>query len=82
MDTLQSEIRATEIMTSQKQRISAFTGRRGGRGGRGGGGRGGGGNHCQGKRLYKVGRGERVGRGGCGSSDKRVWFNDQGNPPQ
>ena len=42
VDTLQSEIRATKIMTSRKQRISALIGGLGARGGRGGGG---GGNH-------------------------------------
>ena len=77
VDTLQLKITATKIMTSRKQIISDLTGVRGGRGGRGGGG-----NHYQGKRSYKGGRGGLGGHGGRGSSDKRVQFNDQRNPPQ
>ena len=73
-----------EITTSQKQRIFTLKVGYGGRGGRVGGGRGGdgGGNHYQGKRTYKGGRGGRVGCGVRGSSDKRVRFNNQRNPPQ
>ena len=72
VDTLQSAIRATKITTSQKQRFFSLTGGRGGRGGHGGGGRGGGGNHYQGKRAHKVGRGGREVSREHGSSDKRV----------
>ena len=82
VDTLQLAIRATKITTSQKQRISALTVGRWGRGGRGAGGRcGGSGNHYQGKRPYKGGRGRSVARGRRGISYKRVRLNDHGNPP-
>ena len=54
MDTLQSEIRATKITTTQKQRIFDLTGGRGGRGGRRGGGRGGENNHYQNKGHTRV----------------------------
>ena len=46
LGTLELAIRATKITKGQKQRISAFTGGRGG-GVHGGGGRGSGGNHYQ-----------------------------------
>ena len=82
VDNLQSEIRATKITTSQKQRISALTGGRGGRGGHGGGRRGVGGNHYQVKWPYKGGQRGHGGPGGRYSLDKRVQFNNQGNPPQ
>ena len=82
VDTLQSEMRATKITTSQKQRISDLTEGRGYRGRRGGGKRGdGGGNHYQSKRTYKGGSGGRGARGGRGSSDNHVRLNDHGNPP-
>ena len=45
VDTLQSEIRATKITTTHKQRIYALIGGQGARVGHGGGGRGVGGNH-------------------------------------
>ena len=64
VDTIQSPIRATNIMIIPKQIIYALIGGRGGRGGRGGGGRGGGGvKHYQDKRPYK---GKRVGRRASG----------------
>ena len=45
------------------------------------GGCDGGGNHYQNKRPYMDGhRGSGAG-GGCGSLDKRVRLNNQGNPP-
>ena len=81
VDTLQSEIRAKNMMKNRKQRISALTGGRGGRGGRGGGGCGGGGNHYQDKQPYKGGNGGHRAHGGRGSSNKRVRLNDHGNPP-
>ena len=65
VDTLQLAIRATNITTSRKQRISALIRGRGGRGGRDGGGRGGGGNHYQEKRPYKGGQGRHGGHGVC-----------------
>ena len=73
--TLLSEIRTTNITTSEKLIISALTGVQGGRGGRGGGGLGGGGgcgNHYQGKSPYKGGRKGHGAHGGSGCSDKRV----------
>ena len=83
VETLQSEIRATKITISRKQRISTLIGGRGGRVGHGGGGRGGVvfGNHYQGKRPYKGGCRGCVAHGGRGSSDKRVQLNDHVNPP-
>ena len=81
VDTLQLKIRATKMMTSQKQRTSALTGGRGPRGGRGVGCDGGGGNHYQGKRTYKGGRRGRGACGGRGSSDKCVRLKDHGKPP-
>ena len=63
LDTLQSEIRATKITTTRKQRISYLTGGQVVRVVRGGGGRGGGGNHYQNKWPYKVGHGGSGARG-------------------
>ena len=73
VDTLQSAIIATKMTTSQKQRIYALTGVQGGRVLHGGGG----GNHCQGKLPYKGVRERRGVRGGRGSSNKCVRFNNQ-----
>ena len=81
VDNIQSAIRATKKTATRKQMVFALTGGRGGRGGCGGGGRGGGGNHYQNKRPYKGGREQRGASGGCGSSEKRVRLNDQGNLP-